>query len=349
MKKTEPAFRIAADCLDRDQWDAYVSAHPSASNYHQYGWRRVIEGSFGHRCHYLTARNGSGAVEGILPLVEMRSRMFGRFLISLPFFNYGGILCDHRETGEALLTEARRLQRELGAEYIELRHIRQWAEDIPTKRHKVAMLLDLPGDREAAWQGFNAKLRNQIRKAERNGLTAEVGGSGLLEDFYTVFAHNMRDLGTPVYSPGFFRDILEAFPDRTEIIAVHLEKKPVAAGLLSRFRDTIEIPWASSIRQYNSLCPNNMLYWTALQLAMSYGCRRFDFGRSTPGEGTYNFKKQWGARPVQLNWQYLLPAGAAMPELNTKNPRYDLAIKLWRKLPVPVTRLLGPRIVRNIP
>lgn len=348
-KITQTASAIDADCLDREAWDRYVQAHPAASNYHRYGWRDVIEGSFGHRCHYLAARGNDRAICGILPLVLMESRIFGRFLISLPFFNYGGMLCDRPEIGEALLAETVRLQQELGAEYTELRHVEPTAGNLPTKERKVAMLLELSGDADTLWQGFNAKLRNQIRKAEKNDLTATVGGEELLADFYTVFARNMRDLGTPVYGRSFFSRILTTFPDCARIIAVNLQGKPVAAGLVSWFRGTMEIPWASSIRRYNPLCPNNLLYWTALQFSLTNCCRKFDFGRSTPGEGTYNFKKQWGARPLQLHWQYLLPEGTAMPELNTKNPKYDLAIRIWQKLPLPITRLLGPQIVRSIP
>lgn len=346
-----PALSFSAErnCSDRDLWDAYVHSNPVASNYHRYGWRDVIENSFGHPCHYLAARDSGGGVVGILPLVFMQSRLFGRFLVSQPFFNYGGLLCDNLEIGNALLTEAGVLRKELGAEHVELRHTDPWPGDLPTKRHKVCMALELAGDAEAQWQGFNAKLRNQIRKAEKSGLTAATGGKELLSDFYTVFVRNMRDLGTPVYAQQFFAEVLSAFPGDSRIIAVYLEEKPVAAGLIVRFRETLEIPWASSIRDYNPLCPNNLLYWTALQYALESDCKRFDFGRSTPGEGTYRFKEQWGARPLQLNWQYLLPDGVALPELNNKNPKFEIAIRIWQKLPLSVTRVLGPHIVRNIP
>jgi FemAB-related protein (PEP-CTERM system-associated) len=211
------------------------------------------------------------------------------------------------------------------------------------------MILELAKDAETQWHGFNAKLRNQIRKAEKSGLTAIVGGKELLTDFYAVFVRNMRDLGTPVYAEKFFSEVLNFFCDHTRIIVVHLAGEPVAAGLIAWFRDTVEIPWASSIRDYNQFCPNNLLYWTALQYALAHGFARFDFGRSTPGEGTYRFKEQWGAKPIQLNWQYLLPEGASLPELNTKNPKFEMAIRIWQKLPLNLTRLLGPHIVGNIP
>lgn len=211
------------------------------------------------------------------------------------------------------------------------------------------MLLDLATDVETQWKSFNPKLRNQIRKAEKNSLSVTVGGIELLGDFYEVFVRNMRDLGTPVYSPKFFASVLTAFHDCTRIITVYHQGKPVASGLITWFRDTVEIPWASSIRDYNPLCPNNLLYWTALQYALDNGFRKFDFGRSTPGEGTYKFKEQWGAKPILLNWQYLLPNGASLPELNNKNPKFEMAIRIWQKLPLSFTKVVGPHIVKNIP
>jgi len=342
------SVEVERDCSDRLAWDDYIINQPSASNYHRYGWRGVIERSFQHSCYYLAARS-NGSIVGVLPLVFMQSRLFGQSLVSLPFFNYGGLLCENQEIGEALLAEAASLRQELGAEHVELRHSDPWPVDLPVKQHKVCMALQLAGDAEAQWQGFNAKLRNQIRKAEKSGLSTITGSKELLSDFYSVFVRNMRDLGTPVYARKFFAEVLAAFPPDSRITAVYLEGKPVAAGLTVRFRDTLEIPWASSNRDYNTLCPNNLLYWAALQYALAIGCTRFDFGRSTPGEGTYKFKEQWGAKPLQLNWQYLLPEGGALPELNNKNPKFDMAIKVWQKLPLTVTRILGPHIVKNIP
>jgi len=347
--KNPDTFVIEHDCSDLRLWDDYISKHVTANNYHRYGWRHVIERSFQHQCYYMAAREKDGSIVGVLPLVYMKSKLFGRFLVSQPFFNYGGLLCNNREIGSALLKEAAYLRDQLGARHVELRHIDSWSSDLPTKQHKVSMVLNLATDAETQWQAFNAKLRNQVRKAEKSGLTSLVGGSELIADFYTVFVRNMRDLGTPVYAEKFFAEVLKAFPDFTRIIAVYLEGKPVAAGLIVWFRDTVEIPWASSIRDYNPLCPNNLLYWTALQHALTHDFKRFDFGRSTPNEGTFNFKKQWGAVPVPLHWHYLLPEGATLPELNTKNPKFEMAIRVWQKLPLALTRFLGPQIVRNIP
>jgi serine/alanine adding enzyme len=334
--------------VDERRWEDFIARSLDATAYHSYRWKKVIEESFGHRGHYLAALDGRGKVRGVLPLVHMKSRLFGNFLISVPFVNYGGLLCESAEAEQVLLQEADALRGKLGAGHVELRHLDRPLGELPGNRHKVTMVLPLAATVEEQWTAFNAKLRNQIRKAEKNSLHCTVGEIELLDDFYAIFARNMRDLGTPVYGKSFFRNVLAAFPETTRIFVVTLEGKAIAAGIASWFRETIEMPWASSISEYKALCPNNMLYWEAISFAIERGFKSFDFGRSTPNEGTFNFKKQWGAQPVQLHWQYLLDGGE-IPALNNKNPKYQLAIRLWKRLPVPLTRLVGPSIVRNIP
>lgn len=334
---------------DGTTWDAFVASHQDSTNYHQYGWRKIVEKSFGHSTYYLTALNTDNDICGILPLVHIESRLFGSFLVSLPFFSYGGLLFYENNAGEALLSNARRIVNEVCADHVELRHMHSRQHGLATKQHKVTMILDLENVEETQWKALDAKVRNQVRKAEKSGLTAITGHMDLLDGFYEVFCRNMRDLGTPVYGKVFFRNILETFPDTTRIISVMLEEKTVASGIMTWFKDTLEVPWASSIGDFREKCPNNLLYWEAIRFAIRNGARKFDFGRSTPGEGTYRFKKQWGARPVQLYWQYLLEEGKCVPELNPANPKYRLAIKIWQQLPVLLTKIIGPAIVKNIP
>jgi serine/alanine adding enzyme len=200
------------------------------------------------------------------------------------------------------------------------------------------MLLDLANDVDSQWHAFNGKLRNQIRKAQKSGLQFVAGHLELLDGFYEVFARNMRDLGTPTYAKNFFHNILEGFPESTRILAVYHNTKVIAAGIGSWFRKTLEILWASSINDYKVLCPNNMLYWETIQFAIRNGVRKFDFGRSTLNEGTYNFKRQWGAQPLQLYWQYLMDGENSLPDLNPTNPRYQTAIRIWQRLPLPVNQ-----------
>jgi FemAB-related protein (PEP-CTERM system-associated) len=159
----------------------------------------------------------------------------------------------------------------------------------------------------------------------------------------------MRDLGTPVYSRAFLDAVLTTFPEPTRLILVRHGDTTVAGALTVRYRDTLEIPWASSLRRYRASSPNNLLYWTAIEHAIETGCTTFDFGRSTPGEGTYEFKRQWGAVASSVNWEYALLGGDTLPDQSPTNPRFKQAIALWKRLPVTVTTLVGPSIVRSIP
>lgn len=196
---------------------------------------------------------------------------------------------------------------------------------------------------------FPAKLRSQVRRGEKEGMTIHVGGLDMLNDFYQVFSQNMRDLGTPVYRKQFFAAILSAFPKDATIAVVRYEGNPVATGFLYGFRHTLEIPWASSDRRYARCAPNMFLYGAVLKYACEQGYRCFDFGRSSKESGTYRFKEQWGAKPVQLHWYYWLRGGGPLPELNPQNPKYALAIRLWQQLPVSVTTMVGPMIAKYLP
>ncbi len=329
------------------EWDANIATHRDATAYHQWGWRLVFRDAFGHDSHYLVARRG-GRVTGGLPLVQFRSRIFGAFAVSLPFVNYGGLVADDEVTARALVAEAVQWARARGLSHVELRHLSEKAAPWPARRHKVAMWLPLERGEAAQWAALDRKVRNQVRKAEKAALTMEVGGSDRLDDFYRVFSRNMRDLGTPVYSPRFFASVLRAFPATARVFVVRLGVVPIAASITIRWRDTIEVPWASSLRDHSDKSPNMLLYWTMLRQAIAEGATRFDFGRSTPDEGTYHFKRQWGALPQPLVWEYAGLEGE-VPDHGPKNPKFRLAIALWQRLPVPVANRIGPVVVRNIP
>ncbi len=334
---------------DGSAWDAFVDSHKESSNYHQYGWRKVVEKSFGHRTMYLAATNRHNEICGVLPFVRMKSRMFGSFLVSLPFFNYGGLLTSEDSAADKLLDASRKMLSGKDVDHVEFRHLKISAGIAATRQNKVTMILDLKNSEDEQWRCLDPKVRNQVRKSEKNGLKPVIGGMELLDGFYEVFCRNMRDLGTPVYGRKFFLNVLEEFPASTKIISIMHEGKTVASALSTWYKDTLEVPWASSNRDFRSLCPNNLLYWEAIRFAIGIGVSKFDFGRSTPGEGTYKFKKQWGASPVQLYWQYLLRDGNAPPDINPENPKYRFAVQAWQRLPLAFTNLLGPHIVRCIP
>ena len=334
---------------DAVTWDQYVLGHPSATGYHLMGWRWIIERAFAHPACYLMAKDTGGNVRGVFPLVFLSSRMFGRFLVSMPFVNYGGILADTTEAGQVLLQAAVRVARDLHAEHMEVRHYDRIYGQLPSKQHKASMRLDLPSDYRTLWNLFPSKLRSQIRRAHKAGLTVKIGGEEILDDFYAVFARNSRDLGTPVYGPTFFKKIVEIFPKDARVCVVYLEHQAVAAGILYGFRSALEIPWAASDRRYNHLASNMLLYSAVLRYACQEKFQVFDFGRSTPGSSTYKFKEQWGAWPIPLSWAYWTCNGKALPDISPNNPKYQLAIRLWKQLPLGMANRLGPLIARAIP
>jgi FemAB-related protein (PEP-CTERM system-associated) len=327
---------------------SYLARTPTATLYHDPKWLPVLRQAFGRRGTYLSAIRG-GDVVGVLPLVFFSHAVFGRFAVSMPFLNYGGVIADDAAVEAALLERAMAETRRAGGTHLELRHTRQHFASLTPKRHKVAMMLDLATSEQAEWDRLDRKVRNQVRKAEKHGLSVAVGGAELLPSFYGVFARNMRDLGTPVYGPAFFRAVLAAFPAQTRVFVVSRGDTPLAASIVLGHRRTVEVPWASALRESNSLSANVFLYWHMLKEAIASGAERFDFGRSTPGEGTFQFKKQWGSQPVELVWEYWMANGGAAPDLSPKNDKFALAIRAWQRLPLRIASALGPSIVRHIP
>lgn len=330
-------------------WNDYVHRTPGAAAYHLYEWRGVVASVFGHESHYFAALDQDGRVRGVLPTVRLRSALFGDFLISMPYFNYGGIVAENAQTAGQLAQHAAQHARELGVSHLELRHSAPICSEWPVRTDKVAMYLRLPDCAEALSKQLGSKLRSQIKRPTREGATCVSGGAELLDEFYAVFARNMRDLGTPVYPRSFFAAILAAFASRTRVFVVHLKGAPVAAALVIGHRGRLEIPWASSLREANAVGVNMLLYWHVLEYACEQHFEVFDFGRSTLDAGTYRFKKQWGAQPHQLYWHYWIRGGGAPPVLNPSNPKYRLAVAAWQRLPLALANRLGPLLVRNLP
>ena len=372
---------------DAPAWDEYVHNHPHSTLYHLSGWENIISKTYGHKTYYLMANKHNSKLEtrnskqknsygpkviGVLPLVHLKHFLFGNSLISIPFFDLGGILADNEETEKALLSEAIKLGQELKVKNIELRHIypvkffekdgevyRVKSEShltgvatrnilFKTKSHKVRMLLDLPESSEILMKSFKAKLRSQIKKPIKEGLKSKIGGLELLEDFYKVFSINMRDLGSPVHSKKLIKNVLEEFPDKSKIIMVYKNDQAIACSLVIGFKETLENPWASSLRKYSRLSPNMLLYWTMLEYACDNGYAYFDFGRSSADEGTYKFKEQWGAKPTPLNWHYIFLEGEPSDQETSEKSRFDKAIKFWQKIPISITKIIGPPIRKHI-
>lgn len=335
---------------DEAAWNSYVNGHENTSIYHLAEWRHIIKQQFGHDNYYLYAtKKNSDAIEGVLPLVHLKSRLFGNFMVSMPYFNYGGVLADNEAIEEKLLERAKDIGQSKNVAHLEFRELKPRGEEWPCRDEKVVMLLDLPNDPDVFWKAIGTKRRAQVKRSGREGVSVQHGGLECLDDFYTVFSRNMRDLGTPVYAKQWFESILRQFPMQSHIIVIKINNTPAAAGFLIGHKSILEIPWASSLREYNRIGVNMKLYWEVLKYAMENQYQTFDFGRSTIDESTYKFKKQWGATPTRCYWNYALIQSEQMPQLNPSNAKYAMAIKCWQKLPMAVANRLGPNIVKNLP
>jgi FemAB-related protein (PEP-CTERM system-associated) len=328
---------------------AFAFRGDRAPHTHDPAWLRVLERGLHHDVYALEAAEGD-RTRGVLPLAFVRSLLFGRFLVSLPYLNSNGVLADGDQARRRLIDRALALADELKVRHLELRHEEAVEHPALAGRMdaKVHMRLSLPDFPGPLWGRLSGKVRNQVRKGEKSGLSVAWGGAELLADFHAVFSRNMRDLGTPVYGLGLFQSILTQFPGDAELCVVRADQTPVAAALLLHGKGVTEVPSASSLRQLNHTCANMLLYWNLLERAVLRGQAVFDFGRSTIDGPTYRFKKQWGARPTPAVWQYYARGGVAA-DVRPENPRYQRLIRIWQRLPLSLTRWIGPAIVRGIP
>jgi FemAB-related protein (PEP-CTERM system-associated) len=332
---------------DAAEWDALVRRSPGWTHFHLLGWCEVMERAFGHECIPLAARDAAGALDGVLPLVRVKSPLFGHFLVSVPFLNYGGPLGSAAAV-TTLAEHAIEMARNEGVKLLELRSRAPLPLPLPASHRKITVLLDLPGgDPAPLWDALKSKVRSQIRRPRKEGVTVRFGVDQL-DPFYRVFARHMRDLGTPVQSRALFAVIAETFPDDVTFGCAYLAGEPVAAGCGFRWEDEFEITWASALREYNAIAPNMLLYWCFIERCVGEGVRTFNFGRCTPGGGTHRFKQQWGSRDEPL-WWYQFPGtpGAATP--SPEAGAYAWGPRLWKRLPLPLANLIGPRVVRYIP
>ena len=328
-------------------WGELLARSGQATLLHDPRWGRVMREAYGNRAYYVTAQRGP-AVVGILQLVLQKSLLFGTHLCSLPYFDASGVLADDREAADALVAEAARLRTTTGAEWVELRHLDALPGDLACRDDKVTLRLGLPDDPETLWAAFTPKVRNQVRKAEKAGLTLHAEPEATLDEFYAVYARTMRDLGSPPHSKRFFSRIRDHFGDAVRLYAVRQAGAPLAASLTLTDAATVRVPWAGADWRFRKLNANMLLYWGMLKDACTRGAACFDFGRSTRDSGTHRFKKQWGAEEVTLHWQYVLPEGGAPPEIRAENPKYRFLVNTWRRLPVFAARLIGPRIIRKL-
>jgi serine/alanine adding enzyme len=329
------------------EWDAFVRRQPGWTHFHLHGWRGIYEEVFGHECLWLEARDSSGALAGVLPLVRVKSLLFGHYLVSLPFVNYGGPLGS--DAAVRVLAEwAAERAREDRVKLLELRSRRELPIGLPVSHRKITVVLDLPGSAEALMKSFESKLRSQVRRPGKEGVTYRFGPDQV-GPFFQVFARHMRDLGTPTQPRRLFEAIAQTFPD-VWFGTAWLGGAPIAAGAGFVWEREFEMTWASALYSHQKVAANMGLYFAFMERAIAEGLTLFNFGRCTPGAGTHRFKKQWGSRDEQLWWyQAGATADGAGATPSPDHGAYSWGPRLWQKLPLPVATAMGPRIVRGIP
>jgi FemAB-related protein (PEP-CTERM system-associated) len=333
---------------DYARWDAFVHACPDATFFHLSGWQTVIERVYGHKTWFYYVEQ-DGAITGVLPLAEIKSRLFGHFLGSTPFCVLGGIAATSAQARPLLDAAALKLAQELGVGHLEMRNLVAAHGDDPAWTQKelyVTFRKEISADDEENMNAIPRKQRAMVRKGIKCGLAGEIDND--VERFFTAYATSVHRLGTPVFPKSYFKVIKEVFKDDCEIRIIVREGQLVAGVMSFFFRDEVLPYYGGGMPAARECAGNDFMYWDLMQASSKRGCRIFDFGRSKLGTGAFDFKKNWGFSPTPLAYEYRLITSAELPDNNPLNPKYQLFIKMWKKLPYPVANFLGPFIVRSL-
>lgn len=347
--RTTPRSRLSVRRFEGapEEWDAFVARAEGATFCHLAGWRSILEETLGAETLYSVCVDETGEWRGVFPLARVRSRLFGHYLVSLPFLNYGGPLGDpqaQRDLAQAAQIDARRS----GADLLEIRSRHSFPSNLTRSDRKVTVLLELPPSAEELWEEhFGTKLRNNVRRAVREQMETRFG-LDQWQAFYEVFARHMRDLGTPVLPRLWFERIAEQLSEHVVFAAVYWRARPVAVGCGFVWGEEFEMTWASALREHNRRKPNMLLYWSFMEEMIRRGIRVLNFGRSSPGSGSHAFKLQWGGHDVPLPWAVWSPRGVSATPTPDR-PFYRAATAVWRRLPLAVTNRAGPWLARRIP
>ena len=342
-----------AEMQDKDEpaWDEYVRHSPHAMPQHLSGWRTIMQRTYGYTTHYLMAMDG-GQIEGVLPLFEIRSWLVGQSLNSLP----GGLCAESPAAATALIERAKELVCERGMARLQLRDSRQcWGHDLMSIHRHASRLFPLRDTVDATWYSIDRKVRYHVRDARKHNLVATVTRSPeKMEPFYRTFSAFTQQMGTPVFSRAFLRNVMEIFPDQFNLVCVYIDAKAIGAFFQLELGQTIFGMWGASLPAYHDLKPTHIAYWELMQFGVENGFRYLDMGRSPLDSGPYHFKKHWGGEELpiyQLSYSTNgTHAGAAeWSERLESDPKLRTFVKVWRRLPLPLTQWIGPQLRRHVP
>ena len=321
------------------RWDSYVQQSSEATFFHQAGWKDVIETAFGHKTYFLYAEN-NGDITGLLPLVQVNSLLFGNTLVSTAFCVYGGIVANDEQTYLELDKEACRLAVELGVDCLEMRNRVQKTPERPYKELYVTFRKELDADIEKNMQAIPRKQRAMVRKGIEAGLTSSIDDG--VDRLHLAYSESVRNLGTPVFSKKYFQALKDVFGEQCEVLTIDLNGQLVASVMSFYFKDQVLPYYGGGTGLARNLKGNDFMYWEVMRRAVEKGIKIFDYGRSKIGTGSYSFKKNWGFIPEPLFYEFYLVKADALPDINPLNPKYKIFIAAWKRLPVPVSQMLGP-------
>ncbi|WP_271009328.1 FemAB family XrtA/PEP-CTERM system-associated protein [Paucibacter sp. B51] len=336
----------AQDAALARRWDEFVLACSQATFFHRAGWLRMVEQVFKHQGFFLYAER-EGEIEGVLPLAQVKSMLFGHSLVALPFAVYGGVAALNDEAAAALEQEAQAIAQRLGAEHLEFRNIAPRHADWPKQDLYVTFRKEILPEEEANMLAIPRKARASVRKGIKNNLVSHIDPT--VDRFFALYADNTHRHGTPAMPKRYFAALLDEFGADAEVLTVtDAQGKPLSSVLSFYFRDEVLPYYAGDDEAARDLAGNDFKYWELMRRACARGCKVFDYGRSKQGTGSYAFKKNWGFEPTPLHYEYCLYKRDAVPQNNPSNAKYQLLIKTWRRLPLGFVNWLGPFIVRNL-
>lgn len=342
---TALSVRAAGDG-DGPAWNAFVERCATATFFHLFEWRELMRAVFRHRTHYLVAERG-GRICGVLPLAEVKSRLFGHSLVSLPFAVYAGVAAEDEAAANALEAEAQRIAHSLGVSHLEFRNVNARHVDWPTEDLYVTFRKEISADVDENMKAIPRKQRAMVRKGIANGLKASFDADNAR--FFELYSDNVHRHGTPALSRRYFDALRSTFGERCSVMTVESAEGVLLSSVMSfYFRDEILPYYAGDAFAARDLAANDFKYWELMRHACERGIRVFDYGRSKQGTGSYSFKKNWGFEPTPLHYEYCLYKRDSLPRNNPSNPKYKLMIEAWRRMPRSVANTIGPFIVRNL-
>jgi FemAB-related protein (PEP-CTERM system-associated) len=330
---------------DAARWDAFVLACPQATFFHRAGWQPAIERAFGHKTWFYYAE-ANGQIVGVLPLAQVKSALFGNSLASLPFCVYGGVATASEQAKAALTQAAEKLAAELKVGHLEMRNLEPQNPSWQGKDLYVTFRKEIDPDEEANMLAIPRKQRAMVRKGIKAELHSEIDEG--VDRFFAAYSSSVHRLGTPVFAKKFFRILKEVFGQDCEVLTILKDNRVVASVMSFYFRDEVLPYYGGGTAEAREVAGNDFMYWELMRRACARGYKIFDFGRSKRGTGAFDFKKNWGFEPQQLHYEYQLHASDSVPENNPLNPKYQLFIKMWQRLPLPVANFIGPYIVKNL-